>query len=211
MKNTLPVAFVLALSSAALAAGGSGMSQPLNARGTMPLAPAVADRAGTQVDVTLLRSVNSFGAFGDAGNFVESVNLPVTLGPGETIVITGIGWDVTLTAFEPSFIEEMAVDIRDPGSDGGVGLAPGVGYDDWGTESFANEVVKLADAQIQNIALTGTAVEFEFYELFDDLANENDGFWILGSVLTIQYQVVPTPGSAALLGLAGLVGLRRRR
>jgi hypothetical protein len=207
MKTTIAIAAVLALSGAALAGG----TAQLSTRGTLPIAPPVADRAGIQVDVTLVGSINSFDAFGDADNIISSFDIPVVLGPGETIVITGIGWDVSLTAIDPSLLEELVVDIRDASATSGISLTPGFGADIAGTQTFDSEVVKLADAGLTNLPLTGTTVTLEFFENFDDFAGEADGSWNQGSIITIQYVVVPTPGSAALIGLAGLVGLRRRR
>lgn len=50
------------------------------------------------------------------------------------------------------------------------------------------------------------------FESFDDGgAGVQDAQFGAGSILTFQYQYIPAPGALALLGVAGLIGTRRRR
>lgn len=207
MKFAIGLAAALAASSAALAGASSPLSGSVNTLG----GPGVDGREGTQFQISFELDVNSMDAFGDSSNIIGFSNLPATLGPGEFVVITGIGWDVFLEAFAPSFLSEMTLNFSNSNGQF-IALTPGILEERSGRGEFTSGgVIKLADVGLSNLPLDGSLVALEFYEAFDDVADQADGRWINDSVITLQYVVVPTPGSAALLGLAGLVSLRRRR
>jgi hypothetical protein len=209
MKHALCIGATLAVSSAALA--GTAGDVPQIVRSTMNIASAAGDRAGTVVAVPFLSTIDSFDEFTDPSNVAFTVDLPVTLAAGESIVINGIGWNVSLFSQEPSLLDDLIMDIRDPQTEEGFGLAPGNGAGRSGTGTFANPVFKFADFNLGELALSGTQVRIEFYEALDDFPDQADGSWLQGSVVSFQYVIVPTPASAGVLGLAGLIGLRRRR
>ena len=69
-------------------------------------------------DVT---GAESFDAYGTPGNTVWTFNV------GANAAITGIGWDVNLTAYNPSWLSELKVAIEDSSGAFGVWLTPGAG------------------------------------------------------------------------------------
>ena len=77
---------------------------------------------------------------------------------------------------------------------------------DWG--GVDNSVpIALAGSVATSFFVGGDGLlRIEFWEDFVDFKGA-DGFY--GSTLTIHY--IPAPASLALLGLGGLVGIRRRR
>jgi hypothetical protein len=211
MKSIMSIAAVLALSGAAFANDSEIAPAQLRLLAGAPSIPPISDRIGTRIDISFNNAVNSVDEEGDADNVVGIVDLNVPLNPGETLVITGIGWNVNLTAFAPSVLDDMAVGFGATSGGSVIGLFPGAGVFQSGTASFASPILKLADFGFPAIALVGDDLRLEFYEFIDDNADLPDGFWAAGSVLSVQYQIVPTPGAAALFAAAGLVGLRRRR
>jgi len=153
------------------------------------------------VDVT---GIFSYDPYGDVLNVVQNYNI------GANSHVIGIGWDVDLFADSPSWLSELTVAFEDSAQLGGVFLAPGAGDDFSGSASYSSGGV---------LDLVGLALDFnvgpdgilrlEFFEGFDDFANDWDGIWDAGT-LTVEY-VVPAPGAMALFGAGGLVALRRRR
>lgn len=172
-------------------------------------------RVGTvyNFDVTGIESVDGFGS---AGNTVIEFDLAAALGyaSGTPLIMNGIGWDVTITAgldsSGASWLSELTVYFDDNVAPDGSGLhlSPGAGNDFPGQLTTSEPGVKLADVGIPDIPLPNGVLRMEFYEGFDDEAGI-DGLWKQG-FLAIQVQV-PTPASAAVLGLGGLAMTRRRR
>jgi hypothetical protein len=122
--------------------------------------------------------------------------------------IIGISWDVSLFADAPSWLSEMSVDLND-GAGGGFSLSPGFGVNNPGTESFSGTADLVALGSAFSLGASGR-LNFEFFETFDDFANDWDGIWRQGT-LTVTY--VPEPASFGLAGLAllGLGATTRRR
>ena len=216
MKVSLSIAVVLAASSAALAVRPLSEGDIFRTNPNVPgfTAP-VTERSGTDVDVILLTTIPSIGESGDPANIVADVDLLPDGGPqllpGQFLVITGVGWNVTLEAFAPSLLDDMQVEIGNTNNEFPISLAPGAGVFASGTQTFSSgAVLKFADFGFPNVALTGDVLRLQFSEFFDDLEGA-DGQWLQGGVLTFQYIIVPTPGVISLAGLAGLVALRRRR
>lgn len=209
MKQMICIGASLVVSSAALA--GTAADIPQIRANTMRPATISDDRVGSVINVPFLSSIDSFDEYTDSSNIVFDIDLPVTLGPGETIVITGVGWNVSLDSETPSILDDLTMDIRDPLTYEGFGLAPGNGSGGSGLGTFAYPVFKFADFNLGELALTSTKLHVEFYEAFDDFPDQADGSWVQGSVVSFQYVIVPSPQTAGLLGLAGLAGLRRRR
>lgn len=211
MKSILSAAAILALSGAAFANDSEISPAQLRLLADAPSIPPISDRIGTRIDINFLTAINSMDEEGDPDNVVAIVDLNVPLNPGETLIITGIGWDVTITAINPSVLDDISVGFGAVGGGNVIGLYPGAGVFQAGTATFGSPVLKLADFGFPAIPLIGDDLQLEFFEFIDDDAGFADGFWAAGSVLTVQYQIVPGPGAAALFAAAGLVGLRRRR
>lgn len=149
--------------------------------------------------------IESYGELGDWDNFVGTVDV------GANARITGIGYDLNLTAFEPSYLSEMAVAFERSDLLDGVFFRPALGNGFPGTASFsgfANLVELGLDFQVGEDGL----LRVEFFETYDDVWGFADGIWNFGS-FTFEVESaeepapVPEPASALLLA-AGLATMR---
>ena len=158
------------------------------------------------VDVSGIFSVD---AAGDPLNETRSLQV------GSSARVVGIGWDTTQFADNPSFLSEMVVRF---GSTSGwaVNLTPGIGDNEPGTRAYSSGgVVDLVSLGLAFFVDADGVLALEFFESFDDFANDWDGRWLQGA-LTVRVEgehVVPEPSVYALLllGLAGVAGSARRR
>lgn len=150
-------------------------------------------------------------------NPVLEIDLAAALGlaSGSSVTMTSIGWDVNQTAFGGSWLSEMQVYFDDNIAPDGMGLflRPGVAQAMPGTNvNFASGgQIDLSDNAIPNVVFANGIMRLEFGETFDDFPGAADGFFEAGSSFFIGVAEVPAPGAAAVFGLAGLAGLRRRR
>lgn len=167
----------------------------------------VAPMAGTLYDVDVT-GILSNDAFGDPINVRRQINV------GANARITGIGWNVALFADSPSWLSEMAVSFGSSSSPLLVQLRPGVGDDLSGSKSYtSNGLVDLVGLGLDFTVDADGILGLEFFETFDDFANDWDGRWESG-LLTIEATtvVVPEPGTLGLLAFGLLaVAARRRR
>jgi hypothetical protein len=151
----------------------------------------------------------SVDPFGDPQNDVRTLQI------GASARVIGIGWDVSLFADAPSWLSEMVVAFGST-SAVAVNLTPGVGDDSPGTQAYSSGgVVDLVGLGLDFTVDADGVLRMEFFESFDDFADDWDGIWESGS-LTIRVEderVVPEPSLYALLllGLAGVAGASRRR
>ncbi len=171
----------------------------------------VASAASAEIVTVDLTNVNSWDGLGDADNDVLSLDLAAAIGlpSGSEVVVDAIGWDVTIETIGGSWLSEARIAYDDSG-DGTpeIFLTPGFGDDFAGSDAYSSGgLLVLADAAIPDLVLADGVLTLEFYEGFDDVADEIDAIW--GGELALN--VVPAPGALALLGLAGAAGTRRRR
>lgn len=165
------------------------------------------------VDIT---GVESRFALSNAGNVVLNVDLAAALGlaSGSTVTMTSIGWNVNLTTFGGSWLSEARIYFDDAVAPdlSGLFLTPGFGNGFGGSNvNFASAgQLDLSDNTIPNIVLPNGILRLEFYESFVDDTIGADAIWESG-ILSIGVAEIPAPGAAALLGVAGLAGMRRRR
>nr|WP_235976730.1 PEPxxWA-CTERM sorting domain-containing protein [Sandaracinobacteroides hominis] len=168
-----------------------------------------ASAATLVIDVS---GIDSYGGFGDPSNVLLSYDL------GAFAHITGISYDVTLTAFSPSWLSEMVLAFTSSSFDGWVELTPAFVDEDPGTGSYSGsgDLVALGlDFKLDGDGL----LNLEFFESFDDPFISPDGLWNSGTV-TITYapavdpNVVPEPATWVMLiagfGLIGTAARRRR-
>jgi hypothetical protein len=154
------------------------------------------------IDVT---GWTTFGLQGTAGNTLLSLDL------GAAGTITGVGWDVTIQAIDPSWQSEVTFDIGDSlDAPENVFVSPGAGITTPGTGTFSsNGIIKLIDAGIPDIVIADGIVEIEVFDSFDDGGPAGQDANISGT-LFLQV-VIPAPAALGLLGVAGFAGRRRRR
>ncbi len=167
--------------------------------------PPTSERAGYVVVPIPIAGVNSNETFANTGG--TNVNLPV---PSlANAIITGIGWDVHLTAYAPSWHSHMG--IRFSATPAGIGfdLFPGFSNTSGGPTPFNSSglILRLANYNIPDLVLGPTGLHLYFYETVDDWPGAADGQW--SSTIFIEY--IPAPAAVGLLGLAGLRCVARKR
>ena len=169
--------------------------------------PAVqADAATLVVNVA---GVQSYGALGDAANIVNSYNL------GAGAVITGISYNVNITAFNPSYLSEISLSFGDTDQTTGVFFSPGFLDSNPGTASYADSADLVALGLDFAVGADGL-LRLEYFEDFDDASVAPDGIWNSGNI-TFTYTpgataAVPEPTTwAMMIGGFGMVGFGLRR
>ena len=164
--------------------------------------------------------VFSFDAFGNIPpNETRVVDVGAMLGnPGGAYVVNGLGWDVELDAYVPSWLSDASIAFGDDPDylDVGLTLVPGMGDDFAGLMSYSsNGIVDLTDIPGQgntSLSLSEGVLYLQFFETFVDYGGGvPDAQWQPGSNLSIQ--VVPVPeGSGMMLVIFALAaGIRVAR
>ena len=139
----------------------------------------------------------------------SALNQIMSVFTGTGSVITGIAWDVTLTSIGASWASEAVM-----GFEGQINLTVAADSAPVTAMNYSSGgVVDLTDAGVSNIVMSADGIlDIEFFEGFVDNGGTGDNFFEAGSSITIVgNNIVPTPGSLAVLGLGGLVAGRRRR
>jgi PEP-CTERM motif len=196
-------AAALLLASQVHAAGAKGVESYL--RGSVGGAPVV---AGSLSDTVInVAGITSIGEEGAPGNSVLTFNV----GAGASVI--GIGWDVNVSAFDPSWLSELTVGFGSS-SVSELVLAVGAGDDGPGLNAaYTSEgVVDLVGLGFNfNVGADGV-LRVEFFEGFDDASVSPDGIWNSGA-LTIQVAAIPEPATYGMmaLGLLAVGGLARRK
>lgn len=155
--------------------------------------------------VVNVAGIDSIGAEGAAGNVVLTYNI------GANSAVTGIGWDVNVSAFSPSWLSELVVGFGSSTA-GAVNLSVGAGDDMAGTASYSSGgIVDLIGLGLNFNVNADGVLRLEFFEGFNDGAVSPDGRWNSG-LLTIQVAAIPEPASYGLMAIGLLaVGAAARR
>lgn len=163
----------------------------------------------TTIDVS---SARSYDAYDDADNTVRYPDLD-TLLPGYTNYrLTGVGWNVSLTAYSPSRLSEMVIAIERPDRFAGVWMAPGYSDATSGTGTYTNlPLIDLVSTHRDFAFAEDHVARIEFFELIDNTSNAPDGLWNSGTIiLRVEADPVPEPTSLMALSL-GVIALAKRR
>lgn len=182
----------------------------------MALCASFASADVLQAQLEMVVDHDSFDGYGAPGNQMYLIDLGVLFPGYSNFALSGVGWDVTITAEGASWLSEATLAFNNSTNDSPdeVWLGPGFGDDTPGTGTYSsNGIVQFSSIPLNNIALNGDNVlRLEFFEGFDDVSGVRDGFWHTGSTIDMQFEAspVPEPASMAALGL-GAAGLLRRR
>ncbi len=153
--------------------------------------------AGPSITVVDLSGVESVNGLGDPLNVVLSIPLAANA------EVVQIDWSLFFIPNSPSWTSEPNMQFSDTGQTSIYNWDMG----DWGGVSNSNPIA-LNGSDVFSIFLGADGIlRLEFWEDFVDFDGA-DGVYS-NSVLVISY--LPAPSCLALLGLAGLVGTRRRR
>lgn len=161
--------------------------------------------------VVNLENIDSVGELGNLGNTVLTYDI------GANSLITGISYDINVTAYRPSWLDELGLAFTNSESTDGIFFNPGRGLSFAGTSSFSGSADLTALGLAFNVGADGI-LRLEFFEDFDDFGVNPDGRWNFGTIV-FDYTPeaaadVPEPATALLLGggamLMGFAGRRRR-
>ncbi len=160
---------------------------------------------------TFTDGIDSVGEFGNPDNTV------LTFDVGANSRITSIYYAVNVTAYDPSWLDELSFAFTNSKVTEGVIVEPGLG--DWvsGTTRYRDTIDLVLEGLDFTVGVDGI-LRLEFFEYFDDDDVFPDGRWNFG-VFTFGVEPyedpapVPEPASALLLagGIAAMGYTRRRR
>ncbi len=194
---------LMAMSAPALAAKET--SAQGSALSGQALSPAATATTLVTIDLNVSGRI-SFDGLGAEGNDVVLINIA----PGAEVL--GLGWNVSMTGIDPSYVSEMAIGFGSS-STGFVNLRPGISQASPGSGTFSsNGIIDLVTAGFNFNVEDDGVLRLEFFETFDDTAGAIDGTWD-GGTITLQVSAVPEPTTYGMmaLGLLGVAAAARRR
>ncbi|GAB3368458.1 PEP-CTERM sorting domain-containing protein [Massilia agri] len=157
---------------------------------------------------TFTDGFDSVGEFGNPSNTI--VNLDV----GANSRITSISYAVNVTAYDPSWLDELSFAFTNSKVTEGVILEPGLGDIVPGTTDYSGSIDLVLNGLDFTVGVDGI-LRLEFFEYYDDDDVFPDGRWNFGSITFgiepfEEPAPVPEPASALLVA-AGLAAMASRR
>ncbi len=188
------------------------MTTTRTAAAMLSLAIAAAANADIrQFDIDLIDAL-SVDSFGDLDNHAEVFDINALLGlpSGSPVSVLGVGYDLSIESFGDSFLADVVLHFDDadaalPPSAASFDLNPGFGDEFVGLADYSQPLTDLGTV----LSLSSGLLYLEIFENFDDTFGEAEA--MLNGNISLRVDVIPAPGSLALLGLGGLVAARRRR
>lgn len=165
------------------------------------LATTAASAVQTQTLDLGLTNIYSVGDEGDPTNSTLTVDI------GRRSEVIGFSWNVSATAFDPSWLSELTLSVSNDIGEGFY-FSPVLELDESGSASSSGSV-NLVDAGLAFDTRQSGHLHFEFFEFYDDLVDAPDGRWDSAS-FSIVYAPIPEPATIALFA-AGLLGVAARR
>lgn len=164
--------------------------------------------------VVNIAGVQSVGLQGDPGNTIINVDV------GAGVTITGVSYNINVTAFSPSWLSEIGLVFTDSDGIDGVQFNPGFDDDASGTATYADSA-DLVALGLDFVLGADGILRLEFFEGFDDGSISPDGVWNFGTITFMTDAVdvpptgdVPEPATGMLMGaglaLMGYTARRRR-
>lgn len=147
--------------------------------------------------------------FWSFGGPTSNPNGVFDLGEGVPVIVTGLGWDLSVTAESGALVSDVGLGFASFDDIAGTQLLLAIadGNDVGGQMDISSGgILLLANFGIPDGQLPSGLLYAELFDWVPSLP----GLTVSGSV-QIQYSVVPAPGGGAMLGLCGLACVRRRR
>ena len=149
-------------------------------------------RAATTITLDI-SGTDSWDGYLDTSNDIILQAIPT----GE--MMTGIGWDVTITTIASglpggSYLSEAKIYFDGSDQDGsGLFLTPGVSMSSPGSAFFSSSgIIDLSDNGIPDIPILADGMlHMQFYESYDDAADAIDAFWVSGTLTIIHDNATP--------------------
>ncbi|MGJ8637407.1 MAG: hypothetical protein ACSHX5_11225 [Phycisphaerales bacterium] len=193
----------IAITAIAALAGAATASPYFAANGQQGIGSSTAGAALATVTIDL-SGVNSWDLQLDADNEILSQLLEANAH------VVGVGFDVNISSVGASWLSEAVMNLEDA-----LFITAGIGDDFAGTASYSSggilDLFTVGTTPLDFFVGADGILDIEFFESFDDVADAIDATFGAGSSIQIQYETIPAPGAAAMLGLGGLVAGRRRR
>ena len=180
---------------------------------------AISDRAHAQLTGRIDIDISGLPTGGSDPPADEVLVIDLGTG-GLDAVVTGVGYDVNIQAFEPSFLSHAAIEYGPFGQQVNPAGIPGEGDGDVsGIGSYASDgifdltMIPLPDGTTIDLSFPapGGLMELRLHEWVDDESVSPDGMWLSPSTFSVTYAYVPEPTSASLIGAASLGSLCLRR